>query len=308
MTAFAHNDDAGLATWRDVKRQARGLSASVLDDQDGANLPMIASDPYGNFIPGPNGLPQLVTAIDPNDGTPTLMEGVRPVNGTPVDASLALRVNHSFFIDVAHTANPNGRTGPLHTDLDTVINPRVDPSVARPYAASARRGARPNGNPTYDNELLNVHFACGDGRCNENIALSTIHHIFHGEHNRLVDVVKRVLLDSGDLCTSERMARCPSEHLVPTWAGLPFPVSDASQANQAATRAAIDGMRLNWNGERVFQAARFGTEMQYNRIVFDEFAPTLAGLHDVFEGFTPKSTPRSALNSRSPCIASGTRC
>ena len=29
---------------------------------------------------------------------------------------------------------------------------------------------------------------------------------------------------------------------------------------------------LNWNGERLFQAARFVTEMQYQHLVFEEFA------------------------------------
>ena len=60
----------------------------------------------------------------------------------------------------------------------------------------------------------------------------------------------------------------------PAWAGLPFPISDAALAHQAQARTAIAALNLDWNGERVFQAARFGTEMQYNRIVFDEFAPT----------------------------------
>ena len=39
---------------------------------------------------------------------------------------------------------------------------------------------------TYDDELLDAHFIAGDGRVNENIGLTTVHHIFHSEHNRLV--------------------------------------------------------------------------------------------------------------------------
>ena len=37
----------------------------------------------------------------------------------------------------------------------------------------------------YDNELLDAHFMAGDGRVNENIALTAVHHMFHAEHNRL---------------------------------------------------------------------------------------------------------------------------
>ena len=32
---------------------------------------------------------------------------------------------------------------------------------------------------------------------------------------------------------------------------------------------------LEWNGERLFQAAKFGTEMQYQHLVFEEFARTV---------------------------------
>ena len=42
--------------------------------------------------------------------------------------------------------------------------------------------------------MLNDHFTCGDGRCNENIALSTIHQIFHHEHDRLATEFDTVTL------------------------------------------------------------------------------------------------------------------
>src|SRR6185295_18934301 len=48
---------------------------------------------------------------------------------------------------------------------------------------------------TYDDVLLNAHAIAGDGRVNENIALTTVHQMFHSEHNRLVDYMKGVLLN-----------------------------------------------------------------------------------------------------------------
>ena len=131
---------------------------------------------------------------------------------------------------------------------------------------------------------------CGDGRCNENIALSTVHTIFHHEHNRLASVAKRILLDNGDLAILNEWLDSPLMAF-PAWGGLPFPVSDASLANQATAETVIDALNLDWNGGRIFQAARFGTEMQYNRIVFDEFAPTLAGLKDAFVAFHTNVNP-----------------
>ena len=91
-------DDGGLATWNTVKEQAARKLAIRLDDQDGNNIPMILSDVYGNFIPGARGFAAAGNCHRPGDWYPTLLEGRL---GLPVDASLALRVNHSFFLDVA---------------------------------------------------------------------------------------------------------------------------------------------------------------------------------------------------------------
>ena len=66
---------------------------------------------------------------------------------------------------------------------------------------------------TYDNELLDAHFITGDGRGNENIGLTTVHFIFHAEHNRLVEHIKDVAVASNDLAFLESVAaRLPSPH------------------------------------------------------------------------------------------------
>ena len=43
------------------------------------------------------------------------------------------------------------------------------------------------------------HFITGDGRGNENIGLTAVHHVFHSEHNRQVDAQKLTILRSGDV-------------------------------------------------------------------------------------------------------------
>ena len=63
------------------------------------------------------------------------------------------------------------------------------PTARRP--ASSTRG-----NTAYDNELLDAHYITGDGRGNENIGLTAIHHVFHSEHNHLVEQVKELALSS----------------------------------------------------------------------------------------------------------------
>ena len=44
-----------MSTWADVKAQAHDLLGINLTDADVVNMPLLATDPYGNFIKGPHG-------------------------------------------------------------------------------------------------------------------------------------------------------------------------------------------------------------------------------------------------------------
>ncbi len=111
---------------------------------------------------------------------------------------------------------------------------------------------------TYDDEMLNSHFITGDGRGNENIALTTVHSIFHSEHDRVVDVNKHTILDSGDLA------------FINEW--LRVDIADLAEIATQEQKDALIANQTAWDGERLFQAARFTTEMQYQHLVFEEFA------------------------------------
>nr|WP_297423517.1 peroxidase family protein [uncultured Actinotalea sp.] len=189
----------GLATWADIKEQAEDVLGIALDDMDVHDVPLVATDPYGRFIPGPNGYPQIITLIDPAGAdVPENRQLVEADPAAPVDGSLALESGHAFLDDIAHSAAPNA-TG------------------------------------THDADLLAAHYITGDGRGNENIGLTAVHHVFHAEHNRLVDHVRDVLTESGRLTQ---------------WSDTSGP----------------------WDlNERLFQAARFATEMQYQHLAFEEF-------------------------------------
>ncbi len=235
---FGTEDDVelgGMATWAVLKAQARDVLGIELDDQDVGRVPLLATDQYGNFIPGANGMPQLVTAGG-------LVEASLDA---PVDASLALTTGHGFLDDIAHSANPfNSQTGaPLVADADGVAG--VNDGLAG----------------TYDDELLDAHFMAGDGRVNENIGLTAVHHVFHAEHNRLVEHTKDVALQAaadGDIAFL-------NQWLLQPVGAIPADLST-----------------LVWNGERLFQAAKFGTEMQYQHLVFEEFARKVQPLVDEF--------------------------
>ncbi|MCC6890688.1 MAG: hypothetical protein IT536_19360 [Hyphomicrobiales bacterium] len=229
-------DAGGMATWADVKEQARDVLGIELTDQDVGRVPMVYTDAYGNFIPGTNGLPQLITGTL---ASPVLVEGDL---GTPVAASSAIASGHAFIIDIAHNAAPAGKV----EDANGVADP-----IHVPMAPGE-----------YDDELLDAHFMAGDGRVNENIALTAVHHVFHSEHNRQIDEIKATLIAS---------ATDP--------AGLAF-------LNEWLTTDVVavpgDLSTLDWDGERLFQAARFATEMQYQHLVFEEFARKVQPNVDAF--------------------------
>ena len=75
----------GMSTWADVKAQARDLLGIELTDLDVGAVPVLLTDPYGEFIRGPNGLPQILAAFDV-DGNAIWVEGdlADPVNPSAI--------------------------------------------------------------------------------------------------------------------------------------------------------------------------------------------------------------------------------
>ncbi|MGF2948488.1 peroxidase family protein [Microbacterium alcoholitolerans] len=235
--------EGGIPTWADIKTQAREMLGIDLADDDVLNVPMVATDIYGNFIPGDNGLPLLVTA-----------DGTVPANrGSPVDTAPALHTNHAFLDDIAHGATPlfDCATGALVPQEYDEQGEPIPPTVAVCDAGGAPVRGELTG---YDNVTLDEHFITGDGRGNENIGLTAVHHVFHSEHNNMVAQIETVLAANPEL----DKAFHGLEHQWPNERPqdvLPGPEAD------------------DWSyGQRLFQAARFVTEMEYQHLVFEEFA------------------------------------
>ena len=227
---------SGMATWASVKSQAANLLGLQLEDKDVTNIPMLATDPYGKFIPGPHGLPQYVTKLGPDGVANSGDELVEGNLTTPVKVpGDVVHFDTPFLTDIAHNADP-GTVGPCDTFASGTpagcLSPDADTTASADFAHQPAN--------TYDDEMLNAHFCAGDGRVNENIALTTIHQVFHSEHDRLVDYIKNVLDTDPD-------------------------VSAADLADWHRT-----GAPGGYNyGERLFQAARFVTEMEYQHLVFE---------------------------------------
>ncbi len=229
-------DGEGLASWTDIKAQALDKLGVVLEDTDVSNVPMLATDPYGNLTLSADGRPQLVT----ESGLVST-----EAEGTPLPDDV-VRTGHAFLDDIAHHAAPTGDR-----------NPADGPGPVEPLDPDTDAGTTDDHDPTtYDDEMLGAHFVAGDGRANENIGLTSVHHVFHSEHNRLVSEIDDLI---ATLETPENIA---------AWHSTAGPAG--------------------WDyGQRLFQAARFVTEMEYQHLVFEEFARKIQPMVNVFgEGGT----------------------
>ncbi|HEX2842573.1 peroxidase family protein [Hyphomicrobium sp.] len=257
-------EDGGLATWADVKHQAESVLGIKLSDLDVLNVPLLLTDAYGEFIRSSTGFPQVVTGVD-GDGNLIGVSGSLPTALDLATTPHAL-TNHAFLDDIAHNAAP----GLFDSNGDHIPDSFKTPDSDN--TASSPTDAQPFG--TYDDELLNRHYITGDGRGNENIGLTAVHHIFHSEHNRQVDAQKLTILRSGDVAFIEEWL---SGQGAVDFTGLPSGFDTMSALDQLAYANS-----LSWDGERLFQAARFATEMQYQHLVFEEFARKIQPAIDVF--------------------------
>ena len=125
----------------------------------------------------------------------------------------------------------------------------------------------------------------GDGRVNENIGLTAVHHVFHSEHNRLADHTKDVVLSDAAQLLAGGATQAEAVAFLNEWLAVDVVSVPTTPAEIAA---------LQWDGERLFQAAKFGTEMQYQHLVFEEFARKVQPMVDAFlapEGFDTTINP-----------------
>lgn len=226
--ALITNADGGMANWADVKAQARTVLGIDLQDADVLSIPLLRTDPYGRFVRGDNGFPLVVSDIGadgfPNSDDDVVVEGNPAL---PIEIVGSVRTGHAFLDDIAHHAVPGA--GSL---------PDADPGTTDDGDAT-----------TYDDEMLDAHFIAGDGRVNENIGLTTVHHVFHSEHNRLTGHIKDVI-----------------------------ETDDPGMLAQWQLEPGV------WDGERIFQAARFVTEMEYQHLAFEEFARKVQPMVNPFGG------------------------
>jgi Ca2+-binding RTX toxin-like protein len=313
-TTASGSSNGAIGNWGEVKAQALTMLGIRLSDHDVNNVPLLLTDQYGKFIPGANGYAQVATTTGFVEGTAAGLD-LSTLAGV-------VRTNHAFLDDIAHHAAPGfydhdgnpgtpkikqtadldqdtnhngkfdfvdgagGRDGlydvgvDTTTDILTDVNGDGEINTADFFAADYNIAGDPTSglkNSTYDDEMLESHFITGDGRGNENIALSSVHSVFHSEHNRAVEVNKATLLAHAADASLNSADHTLAVAFLNEWL-----LTDVAADATAAQIAALTPADVTWDGERLFQAARFSTEMQYQHMVFEEFARRIQPAVDPF--------------------------
>ena len=116
------------------------------------------------------------------------------------------------------------------------------------------------------------HYIAGDGRVNENIALTAIHHVFHEEHNfQVQNVINAIYAQDAAQFAASGNHEVLQKWQITTGATLR---SDGNYIfDQGNTNTADDV--IAWDQDKMFQAAKLIVEMEYQHAAIDQYARTI---------------------------------
>ena len=203
--------NGSMPTWATAEANAARIGI-ILHDYNVNDIPLVRLNVDGTAYRDANGQAWLV-AQNKTTGAVVFVQDTAKDVLTANNLTL-VTIGHAFINDMAHDAFASGLNA--HGDL---INPTV----------------------------LDAHIIAGDGRANENLALTSIHEVFHAEHNSMLEQIQLMVAVRPD--------------------------------------AAI------WTAEMYFQAAKMVTEMEYQHLLFGEFARKLSPNVNAFGGYDVTLNP-----------------
>ncbi len=127
------------------------------------------------------------------------------------------------------------------------------------------------------------HYIAGDGRVNENFGLTSIHHVFHEEHNFQVQNLMEAL-HTQDIATNDVAHVKLHEFQVDTGHGM----------NADGDYIAVDGS-ISWDMDKMFNASKLIVEMEYQHAAVDQYARNVTPNIQEFVGYSPDKNPGVTL-------------
>ena len=120
------------------------------------------------------------------------------------------------------------------------------------------------------------HYIAGDGRANENVALTTIHHVFHEEHNFQVRNIQEAIIAQD----ARAVALGDNSHTIAHDWQVKTNTQDASGNYTYGLGGAIA-----WDEAKLFDAAKLTVEMEYQHAAVNQYARTITPDIPEFVGY-----------------------
>ncbi len=136
------------------------------------------------------------------------------------------------------------------------------------------------------------HYIAGDGRVNENFGLTTVHHVFHEEHNFQIENLKSAIYleaDSRNGAMADGQYDAEYMKQFQQWdaAGVTWNAATGNYENGSGAIA--------WDMNVMFQAAKLTVEMEYQHVAIDQYARTVTPDIKEFVGYTNSENPTVSL-------------
>ena len=134
------------------------------------------------------------------------------------------------------------------------------------------------------------HYIAGDGRVNENFGLTSIHHVFHEEHNFQVANLKNWIYqhDTNNSPVDHAGLHDWQDKVSPlvgdTLAGGVSLVDDHYE--DAAGNYVYANGTVAWNDNKMFEATKLVVEMEYQHAAVDQYARTITPRIQEFVGYS----------------------
>lgn len=122
-------------------------------------------------------------------------------------------------------------------------------------------------------ESVGDHYIAGDGRANENFGLTTIHHVFHEEHNYQIDNIQNAIY------TQDTTSGDPSHAVLHAWQ------IDTHAQDANGNFLNPDGS-IAWDADKMFNAAKLTVEMEYQHTAVDQYARSVTPDIPEFVGYS----------------------
>ena len=128
------------------------------------------------------------------------------------------------------------------------------------------------------------HYIAGDGRVNENFGLTSIHHIFHEEHNFQVQNLVEAL-HTQDIATGDTNHVKLHEFQI-----------DLGFGTDPVTHDYVDAAgKASWDTDKMFNATKLIVEMEYQHAAVDQYARNVTPNIQEFVGYSPDKNPGVSL-------------